>query len=53
MAAFIQEEELVQRVLMLIQNQSMVIKSEALYVIVNAIQCGGVDCRMQLFTKFK
>ena len=35
--AFVQEEELVQRVIILIENQSLVIKSEALYVIINAI----------------
>ena len=36
-SAFIQEEELVQRVLILIKNKSFIVKCEALYTIVNAI----------------
>ena len=36
-AAFIQEEELIQRILILIQNKSVAVKCEALFVITNAI----------------
>ena len=36
-AAFIQEEELVQRILILIQHSNIAVKCEALFVITNAI----------------
>ena len=31
----------------------MAIKSEALYVVVNAIELGDVNCRMQFFSRYK
>ena len=51
--AFLQEEELVQRVITLTQNPSHLIKSEAMYVITNAIQCADVNTRMQFLDVFK
>lgn len=52
-AAFIQEEELVQRILILIKNNSLAVKCESLFVITNAIVCSDTELRMNFFSKFK